>query len=99
MRNEICILIGLSTDENIVKKVEQKVFCGRKSASRSEYYNAYAVGLKPKFILEIDPFDRETVAEQLSDGDVPSLIRYRGAEYNILRNYQTDESTLELTVG
>ena len=72
------------------------MFCSRKSAGRSEYYAAYAVGLKPKFVLEIDPMDWESLTEQ---GEHANKVIYKGTEYNILRDYQTNESSLELTVG
>lgn len=96
MRNDICTLILSYADGAEIKRKEQQVFCSRKSAGRSEYYAAYAVGLKPKFVLEIDPLDWESLTER---GEHANKVIYKGAEYNILRDYQTDESSLELTVG
>lgn len=96
MRNDICVLILNYAAGVEIKKKELLVFCSRKSAGRSEYYAAYAVGLKPKFVLEIDPMDWESLTEQ---GEYANKVIYKGAEYNILRDYQTNESSLELTVG
>lgn len=96
MRNDICTLILSYADGTEIKRKEMQVFCSRKSAGRSEYYAAYAVGLKPKFVLEIDPLDWESLTEQ---GEYANKVIYKGAEYNILRDYQTDETSLELTVG
>lgn len=96
MRNDICILILNYASGAEIKKKELQVFCSRKSAGRSEYYAAYAVGLKPKFVLEIDPMDWESLTEQ---GEHANKVIYKGTEYNILRDYQTNESSLELTVG
>ena len=96
MRNDICILVLNYAAGEEIKKKELQVFCSRKSAGRSEYYAAYAVGLKPKFVLEIDPMDWESLTEQ---GEYANKVIYKGAVYNILRDYQTDESSLELTVG
>ncbi len=96
MRNDICTLIATYADGAEIKRRELEVFCSRKSAGRSEYYAAYAVGLKPKFVLEIDPMDWESLSEQ---GSQANKVLYREVEYNILRDYQTDESTIELTVG
>ena len=90
MRNDICILVLNYAAEAEIKKKELQVFCSRK------YYAAYAVGLKPKFVLEIDPMDWESLTEQ---GEYANKVIYKGAEYNILRDYQTNESSLELTVG
>jgi len=47
-------------------------------------------------VLEIDPMDWEYAAGP--DG-VPTMVSYHGKLYNIYRDYQTDESTMELTVG
>ena len=57
MRNEICTLIGLTSDGEKVGPVEEEVYCTRKSSARTEFYSANAVGMKPRFILEIDPMD------------------------------------------
>lgn len=99
MRNDVCTLIGLDAREGEVIRVEKEVYCRWKSSNRSEFYSAYAVGLRPKFVIEIDPFDWESAAEQLPDETEPTILRYGKTEYSILRGYQTDESTLELTVG
>lgn len=65
MRNDVCTLIGLIVQESKVTRVEKEIYCRRKSSTRSEFYSAYAVGLRPKFLFEIDPFDWEAVVEQL----------------------------------
>ena len=96
MRNDICTLIAVYAEGTEIKKRELQVFCSRKSAGRSEYYAAYAVGLKPRCILEIDPMDWECLSGQ---GEKPNKVLYRGEELNILRDYQTDETTVELTIG
>lgn len=99
MRDDLCVLIGLVPDGASVELVEQEIFCGKKSATRSEFYGAYAVGLKPKFILEIDPLDWEMATEKIGSGGVPVKVKYANVEYNILRTFVSDESTMELTVG
>lgn len=96
MRNDICTLVACYNDGTDVKRREQEIFCCRKSAGRSEYYAAYAVGLKPRLVLEIDPLDWEFMCDF---GEPPNKVIYRGEEMNIFRDYQTSESALELTVG
>lgn len=96
MRNDICILVVCYNDGNEIKRREQEIFCSRKSAARTEYYAAYAVGLKPRLVLEIDPLDWESMC---APGEMPNKVIYRGEEMNIFRDYQTNESTIELTVG
>ena len=99
MRNEICTLVGLTSDREKVEPVEEEVYCTRKSSARTEFYSAYAVGLKPRFILEIDPMDWEMMADRLPGPDEPTMVRHGGNDYNILRSYQVDEGRMELTVG
>ncbi len=96
MRNDICTLIATYADGEEIKRRELEIFCSRKSAGRSEYYAAYAVGLKPRLILEIDPLDWEFMCVS---GEQPNKVIYKDKEWNILRDYQKNESSLELTVG
>ena len=96
MRNEICTLVVCYNNGAAVERREQEIFCSRKSPARSEYYAAYAVGLKPRLILEINPLDWESMCDS---GERPNKVIFRGEEMNILRDYQSDESSMELTVG
>jgi hypothetical protein len=100
MRNDICTLVTLTADGSEVEPMENEVFCEKSSCTRSEFYQAYAVGLSPKLTLEIDPEDYENASVIQSEQIVnPQQVMYKGARYNILRSYQKDESTLSLTVG
>lgn len=100
MRNEVCMLVTLIANGSEVDPAENEVFCNKVSCTRSEYYQAYAVGLSPKLTFEIDPEDFEN-ASILKDEELvtPQQIVYKGARYNILRTFQKDESTLSVTVG
>lgn len=99
MRNELCTLVAIWQEEGRLKRKETEVYCGRKSAGRSEFYAAYAVGLKPRFVLEIDPADWEWASERTVKDGQPVKVLYQGVEYNIYRDFVTDESSMELTVG
>ena len=99
MRNELCVLITLYQENGEIERKETEVFCNRKSSNRSEYYAAYAVGLKPRHVLEIDPLDWENASVMNPECILPNKVIYRGTEYNIYRDYQTNEATLELTIG
>ncbi len=100
MRNDICTLVTLTADGSEVEPMENEVFCEKSSCTRSEFYQAYAVGLSPKLTLEIDPEDYENASVIKSEQIInPQQVMYKGARYNILRSYQKDESTLSLTVG
>ena len=52
--------------------------------------------MKPRLILEINPLDWESMCDS---GERPNKVIFRGEEMNILRDYQSDESSMELTVG
>ena len=97
MRNDVCTLISLYTSGVKQERKETEVYCEKKSAGRTEYYAAYAVGLRPRFVLSVDPMDFEDASGP--GGELPSMVVYGGKEYNIYRDYNTDESAIELTVG
>ena len=97
MRSDVCTLISLYVDGKEQKRKELDVFCGKKSVVRSERYSAYAVGLRPRFVLIVDPGDYEAASGP--GGEFPSMVRYGAHEYNIYHDYQINESTVELTVG
>lgn len=64
------------------------VLCGKKSASRSEFYNAAAAGLRPASIFVVHAYE-------YSD---ERLVEFEGARYRVLRTYATDIEEVELTV-
>lgn len=97
LRNDICKLISLYSSGIQQNKKETEVYCEKKSTARSEYYAAYAVGLRPRFIIVVDPGDWDDATGP--GGELPSMVLYDEKEYNIYRHYQTDESTVELTIG
>lgn len=97
MRSDVCTLITLYAEGNEQKRKELEVFCEKKSVSRTERYSAYAVGLRLRFVLVVDPNDYEAVSGP--EGELPSMVQYGNHEYNIYHDYQTDESSMELTVG
>ena len=92
MRNDVCTLISIYTSGAKQERKETEVYCEKKSAGRTEYSAAYAVGLRTRFVLSVDPMD-------FAGGELPSMVVYGGKEYNIYRDYNTDESAIELTVG
>ena len=100
MRNDICILHIRVANGSEVTETSKEIFCTKSSCSRSEFYQAYGVGLRAKLNIDIDPDDYDSMSI-LSSGKliVPQKITYKGSVYNILRTYQKDESTLSLTVG
>ena len=102
MRNDECTLITRkATGENITDK-ETGVFCEKKSVVRSEYYAAYAVGLRPRLTLSIYQPDYELSFVANDDGTIeePSQVIYNDRKYNIYRTYEVQENDeVELTIG
>lgn len=100
MRNDVCTLIIRVGSGSQINETSKEIFCEKSSCSRSEFYQAYGVGLQPKLNIDIDPEDYESMSI-VSGGKMitPQRLTFNGATYNILRTYQKDESTLSLTVG
>ncbi len=102
MRNDECTLITRKAiGENIADK-ETRVFCEKKSVVRSEYYAAYAVGLRPRLTLSIYQPDYELSFMVNDDGTIeePSQVIYNERKYNIYRTYEAQENDeVELTIG
>ena len=64
-----------------------KVLCAPLSVTRTEFYSAAQAGLNPTNIFEINGF------EYNGEG----LVEYEGAVYSVIRSYQTDYETVQLT--
>ena len=62
------------------------VFCNRKSATRSEYYNAKFAGTKISEVFEVH-------TEDYSEQDI---ILYGSAQYTVERSFRKGEGIIEL---
>ena len=62
------------------------VFCGLRSVSRSEFYQANATGYKPELVF--------VLADYLEYND-ETLVDYDGQRYRVIRTYRTGQE-LEL---
>lgn len=100
MRNDICILITEFSEDGEIKSVEKEIWCEVKSCTRSEFYQAYAAGLTPKYNLDIDSWDFDD-ASLLINGErkYPVRVKYNDVIYNIMRTYEKDKFNISLTVG
>lgn len=95
-RNELIEIERVTniTDEagdTVTATTWKEVFARKNSIGQSEFYQAHSEGLKPVFKFEIHPseYDRK------KDGP---RIRYDGELFKIIRTYEKDNETLELTV-
>ena len=78
------------TDSGYPLKVETKydAVAERMSVKRSEFYEAYKVGLKPTVVYRLHPLDYPAGAIYVEEG---------GVKYKILRTYETGPDAIEIT--
>lgn len=95
-RNEIIELESttIETDEagdTVSSTIWREIFAEKKSIGTQEFYQAHSEGLKPEFKFVIHPseYNRKT--------DGPH-IRYDGEQFKIIRTYEKDSESLEITV-
>lgn len=63
------------------------ILCGKKSVGRTEFYDAAANDLKPVIIFEIHGYEYNGETE----------VEFEGKRYTIMKTYEVDFETLELT--
>ena len=95
-RNEIIGLESttLTTDDvgdTITNTTWKEIFAEKRSIGSQEFYQAHSEGLKPefKFVIHTSEYCRKT--------DGPH-IRYDGETFKIIRTYEKDSESLEITV-
>lgn len=93
MFNSALTLISTATgtDEygNVTFEDETRtnVLCAPLSVTRSEFYSAAQAGLNPANVFEINGFEY--------GGE--SIVEFEGKQYSVIRSYQTDYETVQLT--
>ncbi len=76
---------------------EIPVYVSKKSAVRSEHYEALRSGILVKLVLELRVEDFELSAHRVEGRkEYASRVEYDGGIYNIVRTYGTDKATIEL---
>lgn len=66
----------------------REVFCGLRSVTRSEFYQANATGYKPELVF---------ILADYYDYNGETLVDYDGQRYRVIRTYRTGQA-LELVV-
>ena len=90
---------GFVTGESVE---ETEIFAGKKSVSRTEFYEALRSGRKASVIFVVDPDDFKLSQRKIRiNGSVKKIratkVIHEDIRYRIIREYQTDLHTLELT--
>lgn len=76
---------------------EIPVYVSKKSAVRSEHYEALRNGILVKMVLELRIEDFELSAHRVEGKkEYASRVEYDGGIYDIVRSYETDKATIEL---
>ena len=70
-----------------VPETTRRLDCQVKSVTRSEFYSALTVGVKPEVVLKL------TLAE---DYENERQADFEGTRYEVLRTYETDDGGIEL---
>ena len=99
MRNQLVDVITQYNDGTGIKRKVHTVFAEKKSASRDEFYKAYAAGTSPKYIFSFDQLDFKC-CDVYVDGKKfhPTHIRFDGEEFEIVRSYEKGMHDVEVTV-
>lgn len=81
-----------------VEKAEKyPKYVTRKSATRSEFYQALQSGIQVKLVVEMRVEDWEETAYMVGKRkEYPTQLEYDGAVYDIVRTYQADKATIEI---
>lgn len=99
MRDELIELVSLIPDGTKIRENTEEIFAERKSVVRSEFYSAQQVGLTPKYVFDINPDDFEMCIENNGGSIHPTRIKACDQVYNIIRTFQKDMHSMEITAG
>ncbi|WP_449451643.1 phage head closure protein [Streptococcus suis] len=74
--------------QNVTEEVKTTLLCRRRSVTRSEFYQANQVGMRPSLVVDIRSFEY----------DNQELAEFEGKRYRVIKTYPVDLETLELTL-
>ena len=102
--NDQATLITKTASGATVTEKETTLFCAKKSVSYREFYAATQVGLNPQYTFEFNTEEYETAIVTTGEGVTlkkqrPTELVFNGEHYNIIRTYEPDVYTIEVTVG
>lgn len=100
MRDTLIKLTTKYPNGSRLDKKTTEIWATKKSLTRNEYYSAYGVGLTARHILDVMPseFDEASVVV----GGIlyqPTEVIVDGVTMNIIRTFEKNSASMELTVG
>lgn len=100
MRNCRITLLTKYKDGKEIKHNSVVIFAEKKSLARSEFYAAYSSGLKASYMFDILPREY-SLADVEQNGVIyhATHVVYEGHEYEIIRTYEKNINSMEMTVG
>ncbi len=104
VHNDQATLITKTASGATVTESTKTLFCGKKSVRYSEFYAATQVGVNPQYTFEFNTEEYETAIVTTGEGVTlkkhrPTELIYDGERFNIIRTYEPDVYTIEVTVG
>lgn len=99
MKSESIELVTQYKDGKEIKTYSKKIYANKKSLTRSEFYAAYGVGLRPSMIFEIYPNEYK-LADVTSGSKTyhATHIKYKGELLEIVRTYEIDRFNMNIIV-
>lgn len=96
-------LVTQYKDGTTIKENTREIFASVKSVARNEFYSAYAMGLRLKYIFVIHSWefsiaDYPVTTDEVTTTYRPTHIRYEGELFEIVRTYEVERGQLEITV-
>ena len=89
--HEVTLISETITEDEIGNQIpvetETTILCGKKSVTRSEFYNAATAGLKPSIVLVVHTYEYEG----------QQRLEFEGERYKVIRAYEVSTEELELT--
>jgi hypothetical protein len=96
-------LVTQYKDGTTIKENTREIFASVKSVARNEFYSAYAMGLRLKYIFVIHSWefsiaDYPVTTDEVTTTYRPTHIRYEDELFEIVRTYEVERGQLEITV-
>ena len=104
MKNDQATLVTITRNKATLSRHEVTLWCGKKSVRYGEFYAATQVGINPRYVFEFDLDEYESTYISVTEGtktfkQVPTELVFNGDTFNIIRTYEPDNYTIEVTVG
>ena len=100
IHNDKAKLVTLVSSGSVVTRTETEVFVGKKSVGYREFYAAVEVGLNPTYVFEMDLDEYERACTIIGEKrHIPTELIWGGAKFNIIRTYEPNDGTIEVTVS